>query len=54
MKENCVMCGIELETDINTHVDFRAQWVDGAGELCVKCFDDVYGHEPVTNDDWID
>jgi hypothetical protein len=54
MKENCVMCGKQLETDKNTHIDYRTNWVDGAGELCVNCYDEVYRVETPTNDDWID
>ena len=48
------MCGKQLETDVNTHVDYRTNWVDGAAELCVNCYNEVYGAETPTNDDWID
>jgi len=38
-KDKCVMCGVETQYDINTHVDLRYHYVDGMGQLCKKCHD---------------
>jgi hypothetical protein len=36
--EICILCGKETTTDINTHVDFRTGYIEGAGQLCVECY----------------
>ena len=41
-KDPCVCCGIETQYDEFDHIDFRYFYVEGAGQLCVKCFDDIY------------
>jgi hypothetical protein len=35
--EICILCGKETTTDINTHVDFRTGYIEGAGQLCLEC-----------------
>jgi len=37
--EICILCGAETDVDVNTHVDFRFGYVEGAGQCCVKCYD---------------
>lgn len=36
--ETCVVCGTETEYRFNTHIDYRVGYVEGAGQLCVKCY----------------
>jgi hypothetical protein len=38
-KDKCVMCGVETEYDIHTNVNLRFRYIDGAGQLCKKCYD---------------
>ncbi len=40
--EKCVNCGAETPYFINTLVDLRDYYVDGAGQLCKKCFEKIY------------
>ena len=40
--EKCVNCGRETGHSINDHVDSRKTYVEGAGQLCSKCFIEVY------------
>ena len=35
--EKCVICGEDTQYRFNDHVDYRFNYVDGAGQLCVKC-----------------
>lgn len=35
--EKCVICGEDTRYRFNDHVDFRFNYVDGAGQLCDKC-----------------
>ena len=35
--EICIICGKETAVDVNTHVDFRDGYVEGAGQLCIEC-----------------
>lgn len=40
-KEKCVICGVETNYDVNTHIDFRLHYVEGAGQLCKKCYNNT-------------
>ena len=37
-KDNCILCGVETPYDYETHVDMRIGYVEGAGQLCSKCY----------------
>lgn len=32
------MCGKETHEEITTHVDFRTGYIEGAGQLCLECY----------------
>ena len=40
--EKCVLCGDETNVRVDTHIDAREYYVEGAGELCPKCYGIVY------------
>lgn len=37
-KEKCVICGVETPYDFETHIDLREFYIEGAGQLCRKCY----------------
>jgi len=37
-KDKCVLCGVETTYDFNTHIDMRHGYIEGAGQLCSKCY----------------
>lgn len=37
-KDLCILCGKETPYDFETHVDFRVGYIEGAGQLCIECF----------------
>jgi hypothetical protein len=37
--EHCILCGVETSVKIGTHVDMRHGYIDGAGQLCLACWD---------------
>jgi hypothetical protein len=41
-KEKCVSCNVETQYEESTHIDFRYHYVDGAGQLCSNCNDEIY------------
>jgi hypothetical protein len=41
-KEKCVMCGRETPYTKNTHIDLREYYIEGAGQLCEKCYKEIY------------
>ncbi len=45
MKETCIRCGRETEYEVSTPVTVRRYYVEGSGQLCEKCFYELY---PVT------
>ena len=46
MKDKCVSCGRETSYDKTDHVDFRLGYVEGAGQLCLDCYGEVYDLKP--------
>lgn len=41
-KDKCIMCKKETEYTKNTHIDFRQYYIEGAGQLCKKCYNMIY------------
>jgi hypothetical protein len=37
--DHCVLCGVETIYKHNTHVDMRLGYIEGAGQLCPKCYE---------------
>ena len=37
-KDKCIMCGEETSYEFETHVDLRTGYIEGAGQLCSKCY----------------
>jgi hypothetical protein len=36
--ENCVMCDKLTNVPKNLHIDYRSNYVEGAGQLCFECY----------------
>lgn len=36
-KEKCIICGDETPYDFQTHIDYRLHYIEGAGQLCETC-----------------
>jgi hypothetical protein len=43
--ETCMLCGDKTVVQANTPVDYRAYYIEGAGQLCHYCYEKVYGGE---------
>lgn len=41
--DKCVNCGKETEYPKDAHVDFRDDYIEGAGQLCKDCRKKIYG-----------
>ena len=37
--DECIVCGVETNEPKDKHVDFRFNYIDGAGQLCNKCIE---------------
>lgn len=37
-KEKCVLCGDETPYYPTVHIDYRYGYVEGAGQMCSKCY----------------
>lgn len=35
--EECICCGAETNEPKDKHIDFRYNYIEGAGQLCSKC-----------------
>ena len=42
MKDKCVICSVETPYEKSNPVDFRLGYVEGAGQLCLDCYENVY------------
>jgi hypothetical protein len=40
--DNCVMCGEKTKYKRTDHIDIREHYVEGAGQLCEKCYEEIY------------
>jgi hypothetical protein len=40
-KDTCIMCGKETAYEFETHIDYRIGYVEGAGQLCKSCYDNI-------------
>lgn len=47
-KDKCVLCGNETQYDIETHIDYRIGYIEGAGQLCEKCNNKGSNREMIT------
>ena len=36
--EDCIMCGKKTTVSKTTHIDFRDGYIEGAGQLCHRCY----------------
>ena len=39
--ENCVSCGKETNIPKSMHIDYRRNYIQGAGQVCAKCADSL-------------
>jgi len=39
--EKCVTCGIDTEVPVTRHIQLREHYVEGAGQLCAQCWDNI-------------
>ena len=37
-KDKWILCGEDSSYDFETHVDMRVGYIEGAGQLCIKCW----------------
>ena len=42
MKDKCVSCDVETKYSEHDHIDFRIGYIEGAGQLCLDCFEKIY------------
>lgn len=40
--DKCVSCGCETDYPKHMHIAYRFHYVEGAGQLCKKCYDEIY------------
>ena len=40
--DKCVSCDEVTEYLKHDHVDYRIAYIEGAGQLCLNCYDEIY------------
>jgi hypothetical protein len=51
--ETCILCGEKTDVKISTHVDFRTGYIEGAGQLCIKCYNQGSNRNHMTIPEWM-
>jgi len=46
-KEKCIVCKKETIYDESSHIDYRYCYVEGIGQLCNKCYDEIYDNKKI-------
>ena len=41
-KDKCISCNQDTLYGEHDHVDFRMGYIEGAGQLCLNCYDEIY------------
>lgn len=41
--ERCVLCGTLTDIPLSMNIDLRYGYVEGAGQLCRKCYHELFG-----------
>ena len=47
-KDKCILCGEDSSYEFETHIDMRVGYVEGAGQLCIKCWNKGTDHRHIT------
>lgn len=40
--EKCILCKKKTDVPKDTHIDVRKNYVEGAGQLCPACYNELY------------
>jgi len=43
MKDKCIICYCETIYNKEEHINQRIGYIEGAGQLCLECWDKIYG-----------
>ncbi|HOK20686.1 MAG TPA: hypothetical protein PLX73_00975 [Candidatus Paceibacterota bacterium] len=44
-KDRCVVCAKQTPYTKKVHINLRRYYVEGAGQLCQRCYERIYGTE---------
>lgn len=40
--EKCIICNVDTQIPTDTYIDFRSYYVEGVGQLCLKCYRSLF------------
>ena len=43
-KDKCVICQCKTHENVDTHIEKRTCYIDGAGQMCFRCHDTLFNH----------
>jgi hypothetical protein len=46
MKDKCVVCKTKSIYNIDENIFFRIGYIEGAGQLCLDCYGEIYNLKP--------
>lgn len=51
--DTCIMCGVETPYRRNVPIDLRTGYIEGAGQLCSKCYNRGTNHNNIIIPEWL-
>lgn len=51
--EHCILCGCKTDINRKTPADKRQYYVDGCGQLCGECWNELYGFIKIEGEDFV-
>lgn len=47
MKDKCVSCNCDTLYETTAPIETRIHYIEGGGQLCEQCYEDIYEHKHV-------
>lgn len=48
-KEKCIVCKVETDIPVDQNINYRLGYIEGAGQLCGKCWKEIYSNPKLSN-----
>lgn len=52
-EENCILCGCKTDVNREMPADKRLYYIDGCGQLCRECWNELYGFNKIEREDCV-
>ena len=50
-KDRCIKCDVETPYHMDVNIEYRNFYIEGAGQLCKECYDDLFEEEHIDEEE---